>query len=60
MASRIDKTPQSSEGEYTKIEMTLTDLHDGVTDETTILFNQTQNCVAHNKTNHTGHSEGAI
>ncbi|XP_059410188.1 metal transporter CNNM2 [Carassius carassius] len=60
MASRMDKTPQSSESEYTKIELTLTDLHDGVTDETTTLFNQTQNCVAHNKTNHTGHSEGAI
>ncbi|XP_043090911.1 metal transporter CNNM2 isoform X1 [Puntigrus tetrazona] len=60
MASRMDKTPQSSESEYTKIEMTLTDLHDGVPDETTTLFNQTQNCVAHNKTNHTGHSEGAI
>ncbi|XP_018934133.2 metal transporter CNNM2-like isoform X1 [Cyprinus carpio] len=60
MASRMDKTPQSSESEYTKIEMTLTDLHDGVMDETTTLFNQTQNCVAHNKTNHTGHSEGAI
>ncbi|XP_050961619.1 metal transporter CNNM2 isoform X2 [Labeo rohita] len=60
MASRMDKTPQSSESEYTKIEMTLTDLHDGLTDETTTLFNQTQNCVAHNKANHTGHSEGAI
>uniref|UniRef100_A0A673LCQ8 Metal transporter n=1 Tax=Sinocyclocheilus rhinocerous TaxID=307959 RepID=A0A673LCQ8_9TELE len=60
MASRMDKTPQSSESEYTKIEITLTDLHDGVTDETTTLFNQTQNCMAHNKTNHTGHSEGAI
>uniref|UniRef100_A0A672PKK1 Metal transporter n=1 Tax=Sinocyclocheilus grahami TaxID=75366 RepID=A0A672PKK1_SINGR len=60
MASRMDKTPQSSESEYTKIEITLTDLHDGVTDETATLFNQTQNCVAHNKTNHTGHSEGAI
>lgn len=60
MASRMDKTPQSSESEYTKIEMTLTDLHDGVTDETTTLFSQTQNCVAHNKLNHTGHSEGAV
>uniref|UniRef100_A0A8C1F5R6 Metal transporter n=3 Tax=Cyprinus carpio TaxID=7962 RepID=A0A8C1F5R6_CYPCA len=60
MASRMDKTPQSSESEYTKIEMTLTELHDGVTDETTTLFNQTQNCVAHNKTNHTDHSEGTI
>ncbi|XP_051559547.1 metal transporter CNNM2-like isoform X2 [Myxocyprinus asiaticus] len=60
MASRIDKTPQSSESEYTKIEMTLTELHDGVTDETTALFNKTQNCIAHNKSNHTGHSEGAV
>ncbi|XP_009290541.2 metal transporter CNNM2 isoform X1 [Danio rerio] len=60
MASRIDKTPQSSESEYTKIEMTLTELHDGLTDETTTLFNQTQNCVVHNKSNHTGHSEGPI
>ncbi|XP_057186969.1 metal transporter CNNM2 isoform X2 [Triplophysa rosa] len=59
MASRMDKTPQS-ESEYTKIEMTLTDLHEGVTDETTALFSQTQNCVAHNKRNHTGHSEGAV
>ncbi len=60
VASRMDKTPQFSESEYTKIELMLTDLHDGMTDETTTLFNQTQNCVAHNKTNHTGHSEGAI
>lgn len=59
MASRMDKTPQS-ESEYTKIEMTLTDLREGVTDETITLFSQTQNCVTHNKLNHTGHSEGAV
>lgn len=30
MASRMDKTPQSTDGEFTKIELTLTELHDGV------------------------------
>ncbi|XP_056135709.1 metal transporter CNNM2 isoform X2 [Lampris incognitus] len=30
MASRIDKTPQSTDSEFTKIELTLTELHDGV------------------------------
>lgn len=30
MASRMDKTPQSTESEFTKIELTLTELHDGV------------------------------
>ncbi|XP_009991360.1 PREDICTED: metal transporter CNNM2-like [Tauraco erythrolophus] len=29
MASRMDKTPQSSDSENTKIELTLTELHDG-------------------------------
>ncbi|KFP38188.1 Metal transporter CNNM2, partial [Chlamydotis macqueenii] len=33
MASRMDKTPQSSDSENTKIELTLTDLHDGLPDE---------------------------
>lgn len=28
MASRMDKTPQSTDSEFTKIELTLTDLHD--------------------------------
>ncbi|TRY88091.1 hypothetical protein DNTS_000669, partial [Danionella cerebrum] len=60
VASRMDKTPQPPESEYTKIELTLTELHDGVSDETTALFNQTHNCIAHNKSNHTVHSEGAI
>ncbi|AWP06145.1 putative metal transporter CNNM2 [Scophthalmus maximus] len=30
MASRMDKTPQSTDSEFTKIELTLTELHDGV------------------------------
>ncbi|KAL7845581.1 hypothetical protein AOLI_G00237730 [Acnodon oligacanthus] len=60
MASRMDKTPQSSDSEYTKIELTLTELHDGVAEETAILLNQTQNCVAHKKANHTVHNEGAV
>ncbi|XP_061087094.1 metal transporter CNNM2 isoform X2 [Conger conger] len=65
MASRMDKTPQSTDGEYTKIELTLTELHDGLADETSNLLNQQQpppqqNCVPHGKPNHTVHTEGAI
>lgn len=30
MASRMDKTPQSTDSEFTKIELTLTELHAGV------------------------------
>uniref|UniRef100_A0A8B9DHV5 Metal transporter n=1 Tax=Anser cygnoides TaxID=8845 RepID=A0A8B9DHV5_ANSCY len=59
MASRMDKTPQSSDSENTKIELTLTELHDGLPDETANLLNE-QNCVTHNKPNHSMHSEGAI
>ncbi|XP_027262901.1 metal transporter CNNM2 isoform X3 [Cricetulus griseus] len=59
MASRMDKTPQSSDSENTKIELTLTELHDGLPDETANLLNE-QNCVSHNKANHSLHSEGAI
>ncbi|XP_053245301.1 metal transporter CNNM2 isoform X2 [Podarcis raffonei] len=59
MASRMDKTPQSSDSETTKIELTLTELHDGLPDETANLLNE-QNCVTHNKSNHSMHSEGAI
>ncbi|XP_052616607.1 metal transporter CNNM2 isoform X2 [Peromyscus californicus insignis] len=59
MASRMDKTPQSSDSENTKIELTLTELHDGLPDETANLLNE-QNCVSHNKANHNLHSEGAI
>ncbi|XP_071419216.1 metal transporter CNNM2 isoform X2 [Pithys albifrons albifrons] len=59
MASRMDITPQSSDSENTKIELTLTELHDGLPDETANLLNE-QNCVTHNKPNHSMHSEGAI
>ncbi|XP_068113625.1 metal transporter CNNM2 isoform X1 [Hyperolius riggenbachi] len=58
MASRMDKTPQSSDSENTKIEMTLTELHDGLGDETANLLNE-QNCVSH-KSNHSMHNEGPI
>ncbi|KAH0504533.1 Metal transporter CNNM2 [Microtus ochrogaster] len=59
MASRMDKTPQSSDSENTRIELTLTELHDGLPDETANLLNE-QNCVSHNKTNQSLHSDGAI
>ncbi|XP_042545279.1 metal transporter CNNM2 isoform X2 [Dipodomys merriami] len=59
MASRMDKTPQSSDSENTKIELTLTELHDGLPDETANLLNE-QNCVTHSKPNHSLHNEGAI
>ncbi|KAG8135681.1 hypothetical protein E2320_008736, partial [Naja naja] len=56
MASRMDKTPQSSDSETTKIELTLTELHDGLPDEMANLLNE-QNCVTHNKSNHSMHNE---
>ncbi|KAJ8250339.1 hypothetical protein COCON_G00222610 [Conger conger] len=56
VASRMDKTPQSTDGEYTKIELTLTEIPDGSQDETANLLN----CLAHGKPNHTPHSEGAL
>ncbi|TSK17974.1 Metal transporter CNNM2 [Bagarius yarrelli] len=59
MASQMERTPQPSDSEYTKIELTLSELHDGVVDETDILLNQTQNCVAHKKVNHVVHNEDA-
>ncbi|XP_026520875.1 metal transporter CNNM2 isoform X1 [Notechis scutatus] len=59
MASRMDKTPQSSDSETTKIELTLTELHDGLPDEMANLLNE-QNCVTHNKSNHSMHNEGTI
>ncbi|MGH0135547.1 UNVERIFIED_CONTAM: hypothetical protein FKN15_066155 [Acipenser sinensis] len=59
MASRMDKTPQSSDSENIKIELTLTELHNRLPDETANLLNE-QNCVAHNKSNHCMHNEGSI
>ncbi|XP_040848114.1 metal transporter CNNM2 isoform X2 [Ochotona curzoniae] len=59
MASRMDRSPQSSDSENTKVELTLTELHDGLPDETANLLTE-QNCVAHGKANHSLHGEGAI
>uniref|UniRef100_A0A8C4NZ47 Metal transporter n=1 Tax=Dicentrarchus labrax TaxID=13489 RepID=A0A8C4NZ47_DICLA len=56
MASRMDKTPQSTDSEFTKIELTLTELHDG----TSHLLNQQQNCVGLSRSNHSAHNEGPI
>lgn len=58
MASIMDKTPQSSDSENTKIELTLNAMHDHLPDETANLLNE-QNCVTH-KSNHSMHSEGKI
>ncbi|XP_048465067.1 metal transporter CNNM2-like isoform X1 [Rhincodon typus] len=58
MASIMDKTPQSSDSENTKIELTLNELHDHLPDETANLLNE-QNCVSH-KSNHSMHNEGTI
>ncbi|RXN21724.1 metal transporter CNNM2-like isoform X1 [Labeo rohita] len=55
MASRMDKTPQSTDSEFTKIELTFTEHQDGPLDESATLL--TTN--AH-KSNHTGHNDGAI
>ncbi|XP_022611327.1 metal transporter CNNM2 isoform X5 [Seriola dumerili] len=61
MASRMDKTPQSTDSEFTKIELTLTELHDGVeTPATSHLLNQQQNCVGLSRSNHSAHNEGPI
>ncbi|XP_059803041.1 metal transporter CNNM2-like isoform X2 [Hemitrygon akajei] len=58
MASIMDKTPQSSDSENTKIELTLNEMHDHLPDETANLLNE-QNCVTH-KSNHSMHNEGKI
>ncbi|XP_022611328.1 metal transporter CNNM2 isoform X6 [Seriola dumerili] len=60
MASRMDKTPQSTDSEFTKIELTLTELHDGVETPTSHLLNQQQNCVGLSRSNHSAHNEGPI
>ncbi|XP_068445250.1 metal transporter CNNM2-like isoform X1 [Clinocottus analis] len=41
MASRMDKTPQSTDSEFTKIELTLTELHDGVETPTVVVVSTT-------------------
>ncbi|XP_016127803.1 metal transporter CNNM2-like isoform X1 [Sinocyclocheilus grahami] len=55
MASRMDKTPQSSDSEFTKIELTFTEHQDGPLDESAALLTT----ITH-KPNHTGHNDGAI
>ncbi|XP_016132340.1 metal transporter CNNM2-like isoform X1 [Sinocyclocheilus grahami] len=55
MASRMDKTPQSTDSEFTKIELTFTEHQDGPLDESATLL--TTN--AH-KPNHTAHNDGGI
>lgn len=55
MASRMDKTPQSTDSEFTKIELTFTEHQDGPLDESATLL--TTN--AH-RPNHTAHNDGAI
>ncbi|XP_064173977.1 metal transporter CNNM2a isoform X1 [Anguilla rostrata] len=56
MASRLDKTPQSCDGEYTRLELTLTEIPDGSRGETANLLN----CLGRGKANRAPHSEGAI
>ncbi|XP_052468919.1 metal transporter CNNM2 isoform X2 [Carassius gibelio] len=55
MASRMDKTPQSTDSEFTKIELTFTEHQDGPLDESATLLTT----ITH-KPNHTGHNDGAI
>uniref|UniRef100_A0A087XIC7 Metal transporter n=1 Tax=Poecilia formosa TaxID=48698 RepID=A0A087XIC7_POEFO len=64
MASRMDKTPQSTDSELTKIELTLTEFHDGVANETSHLLTPQHNCVGQNLglswSNHSAHNEGPM
>ncbi|XP_053275356.1 metal transporter CNNM2 isoform X4 [Pleuronectes platessa] len=60
MASRMDKTPQSTDNEFTKIELTLTELHDAVSNETSHLLSPQQNCVGLSRSNHSAHNEAPI
>ncbi|XP_077092991.1 metal transporter CNNM2a isoform X2 [Siphateles boraxobius] len=55
MASRMDKTPQSTDSEFTKIELTFTEHQDGPLDESANLLSTN----AH-RPNHTAHNDGAI
>ena len=60
MASRMDKTPQSTDSEFTKIELTLTEHQDGPGGESATLLIQQQNSTMAHKFNHTVHGDGAI
>nr|XP_061791593.1 metal transporter CNNM2 isoform X2 [Nerophis lumbriciformis] len=60
MASRMDKTPQSTDSEFTKIELTLNELRDALANEASHLLNQQHNCVGVSRSNHSVHNEGPI
>ncbi|MCI4376372.1 hypothetical protein PGIGA_G00187740 [Pangasianodon gigas] len=60
MASRMDKTPQSSDSEFTKIELTLTEHQDGPGVESTSLLIQQHNSTNTHKPNHITHIDGNI
>ncbi|XP_026992104.2 metal transporter CNNM2a [Tachysurus fulvidraco] len=60
MASRMDKTPQSSDSEFTKIELTLTEHQDGPGVESASLLIQHQNSTNSHKPNHITHTDGTI
>ncbi|KAM9476777.1 metal transporter CNNM2a isoform 2-T2 [Clarias gariepinus] len=60
MASRMDKTPQSSDSEFTKIELTLTEHQDGQGVESASLLIQQQNSTNTHKPNHITHTDGTI
>ncbi|KAK2852615.1 hypothetical protein Q7C36_007816 [Tachysurus vachellii] len=60
MASRMDKTPQSSDSEFTKIELTLTEHQDGPGVESASLLIQQQNSANSHKPNHITHTDGTI
>ncbi|KAF7710412.1 metal transporter CNNM2a [Silurus meridionalis] len=60
MASRMDKTPQSSDSEFTKIELTLTEHQDGPGVESSPFLIQHQNSNNTHKPNHITHTDGTI
>ncbi|KAI5616240.1 metal transporter CNNM2, partial [Silurus asotus] len=60
MASRMDKTPQSSDSEFTKIELTLTEHQDGPGVESSSFLIQHQNSNNTHKPNHITHTDGTI
>ncbi|XP_026878753.2 metal transporter CNNM2a [Electrophorus electricus] len=61
MASRMDKTPQSSDSEFTKIELTLTELPDGGGGQSaSLLLQQQQNSTGAYKLNHSAHCDGTV
>ncbi|XP_049575427.1 metal transporter CNNM2 isoform X1 [Syngnathus scovelli] len=76
MASRMDKTPQSTDSEFTKIELTPNELETSITlagpaghaptvtvalaNEASHLLNQQHNCVGVSRSNHSAHNEWPI